>query len=148
MPIPWPEMRAEFKRWRKQQRLTQKDVEKRGGVDQSSISKIESDEAYTPLVDTFCDAVHGLGISVTEFFACIERLPIVREGGKTTVHLPAHEKGSRLSSDATTELQTLALALIDALQDVVGTHDARRRRPRSPRPADRRAAGHPPTESR
>jgi len=125
--LMWAELRDRFKAERKRSGLRQEDVAKRGGVDQSAISKIESDPSYTPLVDTFVNAVHGLGLSATEFFSWFEGLKVTPGSGTSPAGASHAESDHIRPPEATAaDLQAFVLDLIDALGDVVATHDARR----------------------
>ncbi|MFA6046375.1 MAG: helix-turn-helix transcriptional regulator [Phycisphaerales bacterium] len=65
-------IREGFKTQRDQRRLTQPQVAAAGGLSQSRISRIETEEEYQPEVATFLRAVKGLGLTASEFFAFVE----------------------------------------------------------------------------
>jgi transcriptional regulator with XRE-family HTH domain len=151
VPVTWEQMREQFKQERlaqKKRGLTQVAAAKLGGVDQSAISKIESDLSYTPYVDTFVNAVYGLGMTATEFFAPIEGLKIVREGGKTAVAIPANAETPAVLQPVTKDdLDKFVLDLIDKLQDLVAAHDQRRERQRAAAKAHRKTAAPRPAKA-
>ena len=128
--LRWEQMRDAFKSERHRQKgLTQAHVAKAGGVEQSQISKIESDLSYTPLVDTFVNAIHGLGLHASVFFAALEGLKVTHEGGKTALTIPRDVAPPAVRSPTVAtddDIQAFVLDLIEALQDVAARHDQRR----------------------
>ena len=140
--LRWEQMRDAFTSERHRQKITQAAVAKAGGVEQSQISKIESDPNYTPLVDTFVNAIHGLGLHAAVFFASLEGLKVTREGGKTALTIPSDVAPPAVRSPTVAtddDIQAFVLDLIEALQDVAARHDARRQT-RTPRKADRKSS--------
>lgn len=51
---------------------TQQDIADAAGIPQSAITKIENNDKLGPTVGTFCRAIVGLGLPVSEFFARLE----------------------------------------------------------------------------
>lgn len=87
--MEWATVRKRFVATRKHLGLTQEQVAERGDIGQSRISQMESDPDYSPSFDTFTAAVKGLGLTLSEFFAHIERhqenpLPPSRQSATTT----------------------------------------------------------------
>jgi transcriptional regulator with XRE-family HTH domain len=82
--LRWELLRDHFKAERARRRLSQKKIAQRAGIDQSTVSKLENDPTYQPLIETFTRAIHGLGIQPSEFFAAIEALHSSGAGGKTS----------------------------------------------------------------
>lgn len=70
--MEWARLRRHFKAERKRLKLTQMVVAARGNVEQSAISKIESDPTYTAQADTFLSAIEGLGLTIPAFFESLE----------------------------------------------------------------------------
>lgn len=66
------EIRDFFRAERKRLDLNQAEVATSGGVEQSTISKIERDAPYEPSVAIFLRAIHGLGMTPAAFFAKFE----------------------------------------------------------------------------
>jgi transcriptional regulator with XRE-family HTH domain len=117
--LEWEQMRARFKAEREARQLTQQQVAQQGGVDQSSISKIETTPDYTPYVDTFVNAIHGLGLTATAFFADIEGL---QNSGKNVMNtvLPDVSRDADIAVrlDRTIGgLHQIVMAIVDHLQD-------------------------------
>lgn len=131
MRVSWAQMRAAFKRERDRRNdLTQTKIAVRGKVSQSAISKIENDEDYTPQVDTFVNALHGLGLSAAEFFAQIEGLKVHRQAGTITGIVTSHGEDSSISPPPAPyddRVQAFILDLIVAMQDLVANYEARYR---------------------
>jgi len=126
--LTWADLRGPFRVERLNRKLTQTEVGLRAGLDQSAISKIESDPKYTPLVDTFVAAIHGLGLSAAEFFARIEGLPILREGSKTIVAIPPDAPPASPRAPLTEDVVTeMLLALAERIQDLAAAHHDRTR---------------------
>ena len=66
--------RREFDAAKKQRRLTQKQVAEAGGLSgQNVISKLLQNENQGPAAEIVVNAIEGLGLSVSEFFARLER---------------------------------------------------------------------------
>lgn len=85
------DIREFFRAERKRLGLNQSDVANDGGVEQSTISKIERDEPYEPSVTIFIRAIRGLGMSPAEFFAKFETLKMSdRSGQKKTENTGLH----------------------------------------------------------
>ena len=141
MPVvSWEQMREHFRRERKRRGLTQKDVAAKGGLDQGTVSKIEgTDPKYAPKVDTFVDAIHGLGMTAAEFLAPLEGLKILREGGKTTLLIPADESSAPVPRAADDTVEEFVLDLIEHLQDFAAARHARKHGERPRKPPQRRA---------
>lgn len=70
--VDWKTIRSEFIRRRGAR--TQAEIAGAGKLRQNAISKLESNDNLGPAVGTFVNAVEGLGIRVSEFFAAIEGL--------------------------------------------------------------------------
>jgi len=68
--VDWTAIRSEFIRQRGTR--NQGAIAEAGGLHQSAISKLESNDKLGPAVETFVRAIQGLGVSVSEFFAEIE----------------------------------------------------------------------------
>ena len=135
--VPWPKMRERFKTERQRKKLTQTAVAQRGDVDQGTVSKIEGDDNYTPYVDTFVRAIHGLGLSATEFFAALEGL---KSAGNNATNVGASDgEAAATPRQSHEDVQLFVLDLIDKLQDLVAAHDARRRQ-RTARKSHRKPA--------
>jgi transcriptional regulator with XRE-family HTH domain len=76
--ITWPDIRAHYERQFRAEKVarnrTQQEVAENGGLSRNNaISKLLSNHRRGPSVDTFVRAVQGLGISLSEFFASLER---------------------------------------------------------------------------
>jgi transcriptional regulator with XRE-family HTH domain len=71
--MEWLAIRNRFIRLREARDLTQQEVAEKGKIKQGAISKLESNLNQGPSVETFVKAVEGLGLTLTEFFAQIER---------------------------------------------------------------------------
>src|SRR3954466_14007681 len=75
--MEWKQIRATYERVfnnAKRGGATQESVAKAGGLRrQNAISKLLMNETLGPQVETFVRAVEGLGMSVSEFFALVER---------------------------------------------------------------------------
>jgi transcriptional regulator with XRE-family HTH domain len=140
--LEWEQMRARFKAEREARQLTQQQVAQRGGVDQSSISKIETTTDYTPYVDTFVNAIHGLGLTATAFFAEIEGL---QNSGKNVMNtvLPdvSRDADTIVRLDRTIEgLHKIVMAIIDHLHDFVLALEQVQTREQAPRKTPRKTA--------
>jgi transcriptional regulator with XRE-family HTH domain len=69
--VDWKVIRAAFVRARG--RRKQAVIAKAGGLHQSAISKLESNDNLGPAVEIFIKAVEGLGLTPSAFFAELER---------------------------------------------------------------------------
>jgi transcriptional regulator with XRE-family HTH domain len=67
------DIRDFFRAERKRLKLNQEDVAEAGGIEQSTISKIERDPPYDPGLRSFLRAIRGLGMSASDFFGRFER---------------------------------------------------------------------------
>lgn len=70
--MDWTVVRRHFKIVRKRRKLTQTKVAEKGKIAQSIVSRIESDPTYMAEADSFLNAVEGLGLSLSSFFAELE----------------------------------------------------------------------------
>jgi transcriptional regulator with XRE-family HTH domain len=61
-----------FRDERVRQKLSQTDVAQKAGIEQATISKIEKEKNYEPGLTTFQQAVAGLGMTLSGFFAELE----------------------------------------------------------------------------
>lgn len=67
------DIRDFFRAERKRRGLNQTDVANNGGIEQSTISKIERDAPYQPSVAIFLGAIRGLGMTASQFFLKFEQ---------------------------------------------------------------------------
>lgn len=67
------DIREFFRAERKRLKLNQENVADAGGLEQSTISKIERDPPYDPGIKSFLRAIRGLGMKPSEFFARFEQ---------------------------------------------------------------------------
>lgn len=85
------DIRDFFRAERKRRGLNQTEVATEGGIEQSTISKIESDAPYQPSVAIFLGAIRGLHMTASEFFAKFEQRT-VNVVGQTPTQDPALKK--------------------------------------------------------
>lgn len=71
--VEWKVIRAAFIRARG--RRKQEEIAQAGGLYQSAISKLESNDKLGPAVEVFIKAIEGLGMRPSQFFAELERSP-------------------------------------------------------------------------
>lgn len=67
------DIRDFFRAERKRRGLNQTEVATEGGIEQSTISKIERDAPYQPSVAIFLGAIRGLRMTASEFFTKFEQ---------------------------------------------------------------------------
>lgn len=140
--LAWEQIRKRFKDERARRHLTQEQVAERGHVDQSAISKIENIPEYRPYVDTFVNAVHGLGMPAAAFFADLEGLQISGGTAKNT-ELTDRQLDADLAVrlDASIDaIQTVIFSFVDRLQDLGAQLERARRQRRTPRKTHRKTS--------
>jgi transcriptional regulator with XRE-family HTH domain len=71
--MTWSEIHAHYLRLFKMSGKSQEQIARAGGIKQNSISKLIANRKRGPTVATFVAAVRGLGISLSTFFAQLER---------------------------------------------------------------------------
>lgn len=130
--VEWPQVRERFRQERKRRGLKQEWIAKIGRVDQSIISKIESDDTYTPQLESFIKAVYGLGMTVAEFFAPLEGVQFIPGSGKEPAKVSRDAAGAPLSAVTSEELQAFVFDFIDKLQELNAGIERRRQRSGAP----------------
>lgn len=128
--MDWQQVRAHFKAERERLKLTQDDVAERGNVDQSRVSKIESDPDYRPQADTFLSAIEGLGLPLSDFFLQLERQtnadstrPV--KSTSTYGHAPntggAHRSGVGVPTDpaSTSVVRSALVEILDGVSEAI-----------------------------
>lgn len=83
------DIREFFRAERKRLGLSQEEVAAEGGIEQSTVSKIERDAPYQPSAVNFLGAIRGLGMKASEFF------------GKFEQSAPTHERDTTGQSEKT-----------------------------------------------
>jgi transcriptional regulator with XRE-family HTH domain len=126
--VEWAQIREHFRQERKRRNLKQEWVAKIGRLDQSIISKIESDATYTPQLESFIKAIYGLGMTVVEFFAPLEGVQFIAGSGKEPAKVSRDAAGAPLPAVTSEELQAFVLDFIDKLQDLNAGIERRRTR--------------------
>lgn len=157
--VEWTDIRAHYEKLfqeAKKRGETQESVAARGGLRQNKISRLRTIEKLGPQVETFARAVEGLGLTVSSFFAQIERdslgqssnqkssLKIHREAAKNEPHggVPSGSdslvRGAELSDDT---IQRLARAFGRTLGEQLQRRQARQppTTSREPQPKPRKA---------
>ena len=129
--VGWEQLRERFRQERKRRNLKQEWVAKIGRIDQSIISKIESDASYTPQVDSFIKAIYGLGMTVAEFCAPLEGLQFTAGSDKEPAIVSRDAAAAALSLSSE-ELQAFVLDFIDKLQELNAGIERRRQRSHAP----------------
>lgn len=99
--VEWTDIRAHYEKLfqeAKKRGETQESVAARGGLRQNKISRLRTIEKLGPQVETFARAVEGLGLTVSSFFAQIERDSLgqsVHEKSSLKVHTEAAKNEPR-----------------------------------------------------
>jgi transcriptional regulator with XRE-family HTH domain len=114
--MKWTDIRSAFIRARGGR--SQATIGKAGGLRQNAISKIETNDKLGPAVETFINAVQGLGIPVSAFFAQVEQQTASKETRKAVnwmaVAPPAvHAQGRQHSPPSSLSAQERAAILYD-----------------------------------
>lgn len=124
-------IRKVFRAERKRRKLNQETVGERGGIDQATVSKIESDADYEPSLSVFGSAVRGLGISMSDFFLQIEG-----HGSSKTVSKPTHGGAVAIPpADEATARAVLAVGaqLAESIENAIARLVDARRQTATPR---------------
>lgn len=92
--VEWKAIRSAFIKARGSR--NQDEIAKAGGLYQSHISKLESNDKLGPAVEVFVKAIEGLGMRPSQFFAELERSqnPALKGQGGTGQNPPSIEVGA------------------------------------------------------
>jgi len=69
----WKQVREHYREQMRAAQRKQKEIAAAGGIPQSAVSKLLHNDKLGPAVQIFLNAIAGLGIPVSEFFAQLER---------------------------------------------------------------------------
>lgn len=100
------DIREFFRAERKRLALKQEDVAEKGGIEQSTISKIERDPPYDPGINSFLRAIRGLNMRPSEFFARFER-----RTGSTSENIERSQNQVLLSNEAAADTDAIPITL-------------------------------------
>lgn len=143
--VEWKVIRSAFIKARG--RRTQGDIATAGGLHQSSISKLESNDKLGPAVEVFVKAVEGLGVKPSVFFAAIEKTTDSKLLDVSASQTQAQEasSGSRPLQAPPTIPEEDVKAFLRVLRDALGgsilgaIQRTKRRRQQTPSARARRA---------
>lgn len=110
--MEWTQIREHFERLFIESRLTQKEVGRNGGLAQNLISKLLENKKKGPSVQTFVNAVLGLGMPLTRFFAQLEH-----QSSPTDLDVPPgppSPRKSQVDDETSRQLQRAFKGLRDA----------------------------------
>jgi transcriptional regulator with XRE-family HTH domain len=144
--VEWKVIRSAFIKARG--RRTQGDIATAGGLHQSSISKLESNDKLGPAVEVFVKAIEGLGVKPSVFFAAIEQATdqkLLDPRRPTQIDSQEATSGSRSLQTPPTIPEEDVKAFLRVLRDALGgsilTAIGTAKQPRRPRQTRRSATG-------
>lgn len=108
--MDWPEILAHFRQLYVARGLTQEALAARGGIDQNDVSRLLKNDRLGPYVQTFVRAVHGLGMSLGEFFADLDAAAAAHHSDGQSAAPPAAGERAPLRATSSSTKPTRARA--------------------------------------